>query len=417
MIENCHRWLLATAAVYLALQPTNAATYVRSVMFGLASLFALMLLLAAFTGRDERLPSPGAGVLLTLVAWCLWNFASIRWSLHPDYTAGELRREILFSLMMMVAFYIASRNTQAWHALVATALASFAWLAALAIGLSTSPAGWDAGRWHVGVGAFSTYVVLISPLMLILLAPPPAGFGASRKVVLLSVLLLALVLTTARMSDNRMVWVALAVVFATAAMLAAYRWRTALGRAPGRWLAPLLVLLVAFGFMFAETVIDKAKSHFPPQTSIAQTFADDPRLLLWESTIERIEERPWLGYGFGKSILEHELRDELHDPMLSHAHNIFASQWLQTGAIGFAFFVALLGALLLRYARFFRAPDNALSLLGIIGIALIAGFVVKNMTDDFLLRSNGKEFWVLNAALLGVGVRRENALRGGAPPG
>ena len=30
--------------------------------------------------------------------------------------------------------------------------------------------------------------------------------------------------------------------------------------------------------------------------------------------------------------------------------------------------------------------------------------VVKNLTDDFLLRSNGKEFWMLNAALLGAPV-------------
>ena len=56
---------------------------------------------------------------------------------------------------------------------------------------------------------------------------------------------------------------------------------------------------------------------------------------------------------------------------------------------------------------------------GIIGIALVVGFLVKNLTDDFLLRSNGKEFWMLNAALLGVGMRRlRSALRltRSAPP-
>ena len=51
----------------------------------------------------------------------------------------------------------------------------------------------------------------------------------------------------------------------------------------------------------------------------------------------------------------------------------------------------------------------------IIGVTLVIGFLVKNLTDDFLLRSNGKEFWMLNAALLGVGVRRMQALRAAAP--
>ena len=41
------------------------------------------------------------------------------------------------------------------------------------------------------------------------------------------------------------------------------------------------------------------------------------------------------------------------------------------------------------------------------GIALLAGFIVKNLTDDFLFRSNAKEFWALSALLLGYGVRRE----------
>ena len=409
MIEHLHRWLLATLAVYLALQPTNAATYIRSVTFGLASLFGLLVVIASVTGRDERIPSPGAGVLLALVTWCLWDFASLAWSLHPNYTAGELRREILFGLMMMGAVYVAMRDVRAWYTLVGAALSSFALLAAMAVGLAASPSGWDAGRWHVGVGAFSTYIVLIAPLMLTLLAPPPVGFGTSRVSVLLGVLLLVLILATARMSDNRMVWVALVIVFATMSGLAAFRWRSALAHAPMRWLAPLFILLVVLGAMFAQTAIEKARLHFPPSTSIAQTFTDDPRLALWERTIERIESHPWLGHGFGKSILDHELREELHDPMLSHAHNIFASQWLQTGAIGFAAFVALLVALLWRYAELYRAKDDALAVLGIMGIALIMGFVIKNLTDDFLLRSNGKEFWMLNAALLGFGARRAAA--------
>ena len=401
----CHGALLAAAAAYLALQPTTIATYGRSVTFGLAALFALILVAAALSGRGERIPSPGIAVLAPLGAWCLWNAASLWWSVHPVYSAGELRREIAWGALMMTAFYVAARNDFAWRTFVVTALGSFALLAAFAVGLAVGPGGWDAARWHAGVGPFSTYLVLVAPLLLTLLAPAPAGFGGDRYLVVFGIVLLALLLAAARIADNRMVWLALAAVFGVMAALAALRWRTAVSRAPMRWLAPLVALLVVIGLLFAQTAREKAKAHFPPQTSVAQTFADDPRLQLWEETLERIQERPWTGYGFGKSILSQELQSDLHDPMLSHAHNIFMSQWLQTGAVGLGAFVALLGALLWRYAQFLRSRDDSLALLGLVGIGLVVGFLVKNLTDDFLFRSNGKEFWALNAAVLGLGMR------------
>jgi O-antigen ligase len=213
-----------------------------------------------------------------------------------------------------------------------------------------------------------------------------------------------------------MVWIALAVVFAAVSALAAARWHAALRRAPVRWLAPLVALLVVLALLFGQTARDKATAHFPPETTIAETFAQDPRLQLWDRTLTLIRERPWIGFGFGKTILAEELKSESHDPLLSHAHNVFMSQWLQTGAIGLAVFVALLAALVARYARFVRSPDDAVALLGAIGIALVAGFVIKNLTDDFLVRATGKEFWVLNAALLGFGVRLERACAGRAAP-
>ena len=62
--------------------------------------------------------------------------------------------------------------------------------------------------------------------------------------------------------------------------------------------------------------------------------------MLWDHTVERIRERPWTGFGFGRGIIGDELRAALRDPLLAHAHNVFVSQWLQTGAPGFALLVA-----------------------------------------------------------------------------
>jgi O-antigen ligase len=90
---------------------------------------------------------------------------------------------------------------------------------------------------------------------------------------------------------------------------------------------------------------------------------------------------------------------------MTHAHNLFASQWLQTGAVGVALFVAMLGAMAANFVRYVRARDDILAFLGVVGLSLLAGFVVKNLTDDFFFRSNAKELWALLAILIGLGTR------------
>jgi O-antigen ligase len=87
-------------------------------------------------------------------------------------------------------------------------------------------------------------------------------------------------------------------------------------------------------------------------------------------------------------------------PKLRHAHNGCIDLALEVGAIGLAAFLGLLGALAWRYRA--MLADPALAPLGVMGLALLAGFVVKNLTDDFLHRQNGVLFWALNGMLLGL---------------
>jgi O-antigen ligase len=367
------------------------------------------LIVRGALGRAERVPSPGAVILVPLAAWAAWAVASLAWSVHPDYSLGELKREVGWNVATMMIFYVAAQQPRSARLVVGVGLATFAVLGALALALTLSAKGWNPERWHAGVGSYSTFLVLVAPMLFTLLAPASVGLGNGRWRITAAAALLALLLVAARLTDNRMVWIALAAVFATAAALGSLRWRASSTRARVRWAAPLLALLLVLGVLFADAAREKARLFFPPHTTVGETLKQDPRLALWDRTAARIAERPWLGYGFGKSILEDELRGELRDPTLTHAHNLFASQWLQTGAPGLAAFVALLGALLWRYAGFLRARDDALAFVGMVGIALVAGFVVKNLTDDFLVRANAREFWALAALLLGTGVRLARA--------
>jgi len=407
MTDRLRQSLLVAAGAYLALLPTNALTFVRSTAFGTAALFAVLLVARSVRGAGAHLAPPGRAVPLAIGAWAAWSTASLAWSVHPALSGGELRREVAWTLLTMATFYVAGSDADGFRRLVATALAAFAVAALSALGLALATGAWDPGLWHAGAGAYSTYVVLMAPLLLTLLAPRPAGFANGWQSRIAGLALLGLLLATARLTENRMVWVALAVVFATASALGTLRWHATLARAPLRWLAPLVALLLVLGALFVDVARDRAALHFPPHTSVRETLERDPRIALWDYTAARIAERPLAGHGFGKSILETELRAALHDPLLSHAHNVFVSQWLQTGAVGLFAFVAMLAALAWRYARFLRSPDDTLACVGIIGISMLAGFVVKNLTDDFFIRSSAKEFWALSAMFLAFGASLE----------
>jgi O-antigen ligase len=405
--KNIVNWQLWAAAAYLALLPSNAWTFARSLAFGFAAGLAVVILIAGWVGRGTRVPSPGVAIITTLTLWCAWSVASLAWSINVDYSAGQLRREIAWSVLAIAGLYVAPHDSNAWRKLVVVALAAFAAGAVLALGAEATPAGWDPDRWHSGVGPYATHMVLIAPMLLALAAPPPVGFGGRTWLPAVGLGLLVLLLVNARLTENRIVWIALAATYATAFGLAAWRWHASLARAPLRWLSPLFALLIVLGVVFADVTRERAQSDFPPDTPVSETLSGDPRLALWDQTAQLIRERPWTGYGFGRAIVADQLKGPLGNPMLWHAHNLFIGQILQTGTIGLILFAALLSALCARFLRYVRRGDDALAVIGIVGVSLLAGFLVKNLTDDFLFRSNAKEFWALLALLVGFGTRLE----------
>jgi O-antigen ligase len=403
------RWLAGFSAVYLFLLSTNHGTYLRSAAFGGSLFFAACAVGWSFkerTSRPEaRIPFPPWSIVLTFAAWSGWSALSYFWSVRPEYTAGQLNREIVENALVLAFFFIAARDTTTFRGFVITALLSFVFMSLLALGFALTPEGWDPALKHNGVGPYTTYLVLTAPLLVAVIAPPPIGVKRRDLAIAGAGVLLVLMVATARLTDNRMVWIALAAVFATAAIASAVRWPATFMRSPWRWLAPVAALLVILGYAFADAAMEKAETLFPPNTSVEATLMADPRIRLWQHMFDKIGDRPWLGYGFGRLIQAKELTRELDDSYLTHAHNIFASQWLQTGVVGLGLFVAVLAAFGTTCVRYVRSRDDRLACVGVVGLSLLAGFVVKNLTDDFMFRSNAKEFWSLLAILTGYGAR------------
>ena len=415
------RWsLLCWACTYFALFAISGQTLLRSAAFGFALLLAVWLVLGTIFYDNEPIPLPDAGLALGVAVWAAWSIASLTWSIRPEYTRSELGTEIGWGLATAGVFFVAARSGPALRALVATAVGAATLLAALAVGTALAAGGFNAQqaltRAHGGAGHFSTYIVLALPLLPLLALPAPVGFGSSRRTVAVLAAAFLLLLFAARLTENRMIWVSLAAAALTAAALSAWRWRGRRNAVSWRWIGALVALLLVLAGLFVDAAIQRTRTDFKPDTTLAQALADDPRLLLWGRTIEQIRERPWTGFGFGKSILREELQASLGDPLLAHAHNLFVSRWLQTGAVGVATLVALLAAIAWRYGVFLRAADRTLAVVGLAGLTMLVAFVVKNLTDDFMIRSTGKEFWALNAMLIGYGIRREIACRDPSGP-
>jgi O-antigen ligase len=114
-----------------------------------------------------------------------------------------------------------------------------------------------------------------------------------------------------------------------------------------------------------------------------------------------------VGHGFGREIraaqFRHHTLGEGH-PEIRHAHNMFIDMWLQLGVAGLVALVAILALIAREYVLMLRVP--AVAPWGVVGLAILAGFIAKNLTDDFLHRHNAIVFWALNGMLVGLGRRR-----------
>jgi O-antigen ligase len=396
-------------AAYLAMLPTNNLVWPRSLAFALMCTTLVLTIATHPRAARERFTAAN-GVLVAILAWWLWSTASLAWTTEPRFSVREWETELQYGAFVFAAFLVALRDDFDFRALVTTLLVSFALLAVLLIATTLVTGRFDPAKWHHDVGIWSTHLVEIAPLLLFVLVGYD-GVSATRRRVVVFAALFVLLLLNARLTDNRIVWLAFGAMFGVAALAAALRWRATFMSLPWRFVAPIAAVFLLLGFAFADVAQEKAELYYPKAAGVAGSIEHDPRIALWRAVAERIEEAPWLGHGVGRGILREELQEEFNDRALTHPHNTFVAQWLETGVVGLGLFVAMLAALVARYVRMIRSDDGPTAMTGIVGVTLITGFVVKNLTDDFFYRSNAKLFWALSALFIALALVRSRAMR------
>lgn len=383
-------WLLAA---FLFVLPFSSSVALRNALLALA---AAGILYGVAKGVATRPRLPPGRVLAPILAWSAWSVASVAWSADPAYSIPELRPGLLYPLVAFLAFFAATRDAADIDRWAWSLGAGLAVLGGVAAAQQVLAGWWDPRRWHGDVGFYATHVVLALPLLVWAYQRADRGL----RVALAATAFLTLMVMS--WNDNRIAWVALAAMTILALLLS--RDPLARSRRP-RTLALAAVALVMFGILFANAIQQRvARLEGTPYAAEAQ-LSRDPRPALWDYAARQHGKAPWIGHGYGRQILEREFRSGVtpwfDNPKFTHAHNTALNVLLQGGGIGLALFAWMVAALVREMATGLKAGAEHRH-AATLGLVLVAGFAIRNLTDDFLVRHNALLAWSLAGAVLGA---------------
>jgi O-antigen ligase len=364
---------------------------------GLLTLAALLLIADASRRHDWRSLWPARSIatdgvllwLLAVLAWC-----AISRDVQQSFSA--FKGEVAIPLLAGLVFYALTRDErdiQSWL------LALAAGLAGLLVSMFVDPfrQGEVIPRpWYGGVGPVSTWVVGVAALL------PFAwqGTGGSRARVTGLVLLL-FAAGIAFMSGNRMVWLSLALMLTTFAVLSI---REGQAMPKTRTLVGWVLAIGALGVLFFASSEARFDGLVEDKGSVA-LLLNDNRLALWQEVMRMIVEQPLAGRGFGREVVEAELVARFTDPqhrgLFLQAHNLLFNYALQLGVAGVVAILLLFAALGIKFL-FLARQTGVARLAGICGCMLLVGVFSKNMTDDFFIRQNALLFWAVTGMLAGA---------------
>jgi O-antigen ligase len=354
-------------------------------------------------------------LLVPIACWALWSLAAVGWSAYPAVSMHAWCDEVLYPLVSFWGFWLLGTRAErpapfvlvTWVACVLLALIS-----ALYWGhLQPPTAETFPLHFYNRVGHTSTMAVFAMALFAgTLLRPGWRVFGLSGLVLCLFIGLATL---------NRFFWPAAATVLLVALFplyrrhvlfaLLAFAVVSAAGIGTLEYSARLRLGAVAPASAAHDMAIDGHQVLVPQAfSSIGDTVSSDTRPKLWAFYTAEAQRHTWLGVGFGKPLPGMVYRQEMPQSLLTiepqaltHAHNLFLNTWLQTGVIG----VALEAALLLFLALSFWKARHGDPWLCAAGIALVAGMIAKNTTDDFMWQTTMLAFWSFAGLLLGSAQR------------
>ncbi len=147
-----------------------------------------------------------------------------------------------------------------------------------------------------------------------------------------------------------------------------------------------LILLAALLFALSQWFLPIVEAIV---TSLGKDMTLTGRTDIWPYSISKIQERPWLGYGFNG--FWHGTRGESLDMVLAlrwavpNSHNGFIDLWLELGFVGFSLFLLLIWSLILKIFFILR---HKFDWTYVWPLALIIYIVIINFVETSLIGQN-----------------------------
>jgi O-antigen ligase len=388
---------LAPFMALLLILPFPGTVTLRLICLSVTFLIAIVLW--------RRLAPPTVPCRLPIAFWASIALLSLLGAPDPGYSLGEIKNEIVYTLIAFVAFFAVTRDEGDLKRLLSSLLAGALVICVLALEARLRLGMWperDGG--FGGTAAFAGYAAVVAPMLLLF-----GGYTPGKWRRLAAAALFLIVCVTGLLSLQRiLVWI----LAGQAALALILLRRAGLVRLSRASLAASLAGIVVVGAA-ASVVVQRERVKLAEAAALSM----DARLAEWPAILERIAQNPLVGGGFGREVMKKSQRDLLPegDELLWHAHNVFFNYGLGMGLPGVLALAWVFISLLWMYWRSYRSRDDELKWLGVAGILMVVGVVLRNLVNDMFVRDASILFWAVNGALLGFSCRRSR-LQGNPRP-
>ncbi len=338
--------------------------------------------------------------------WIMWGILillaviSLFYSTDFAYSLSTIRRELGKGLMMFfIGLHIIAQPpalAKTWRVLLLGLVLMS--LAGLIISIpSLQHSGWSlaftrtfrAASLTMDYGHFAAYLAITFPYLL--LAPLAFAWRGRARWILWG-LALGLALLAAYFTFTRILWLCLPLSALLYGWLMVRR-RMRLVLAGAVLAAMALFIFVALPY---HSHGEKWENAMEDPSAVGGTAGDLAKI--WIFVIEKTKEHPLHGVGFGKLSFLKAYPEfvEATQPLLQHAHNIFADYLVQMGLPGAA---ALILFLLLLAARLWpHAPPASGDVPGAFRLAtliMMGSYILRSQVDEYFIDEPALLFWLL----------------------
>jgi O-antigen ligase len=387
---NAREILIALpAALFLAILPFRHTVALR------VSLAAAVFVVALAIWRKAKSAIPPVPCRMAIGLWALTACVSLLYAVDRSNSWSEIKNEIGYAVLVFWSFYVLGHRDRFLPWAVTGLTLGATVLALLAVFLFVKTGSFAEVDLTIGSADLVTYIITAAPLTLL------AWLWPSRLVRGASIVVLLLLFAAAFASQQRIAWPVLSLQAVLALIYLGYR-RS--GRAALAVCGLLVVSIPAVGsFLYYQVDVARAGDS-DPDGSLERIVGDQRLQRLWKPVAETIGRSPLIGAGFGRHAMRkgHSELIPKDNPILWHAHNVILDYGLAMGIPGMLAIVLLFLCLGYRFFRLLLPGEDRLNMLGLAGLLVVTGVLLRNQVNDMFVRDNALLFWALNGLLLGA---------------